>query len=180
MYSVVSHLCSDLGHVYDETSDHWAPVTHDTMISSTPSTDNWEYSNLRTREKCTVNTVTWSQECLSSEIREIFQIFFISDQKFCQRCNDVNSWIIVKNNFTWFSEKFIIIQRESETYGVNFDLNFPRSEWIKMMSALPPRSGESPRRGVSRLEMMQVSEIIFKNIWQKRYLKNSWRRANRS
>ena len=25
-----------------------------------------------------------------------------------------------------------------------------------MMSALPPRSGESPRRGVSRLEMMQV------------------------
>ena len=24
------------------------------------------------------------------------------------------------------------------------------------MSALPPRSGESPRRGVSRLEMMQV------------------------
>ena len=26
-----------------------------------------------------------------------------------------------------------------------------------MMSALPPRSGESPRRGVSRLEMMQVS-----------------------
>ena len=31
-----------------------------------------------------------------------------------------------------------------------------------MMSALPPRSGESPRRGTSRLEMMQVgANLIF-------------------
>ena len=38
------------------------------------------------------------------------------------------------------------------------------SDTLRMMSALPPRSGESPRRGTSRLEMMQVRKHFYQTI----------------